>query len=146
MKTKVVQHVPRIIFHVFKVFKTFLVPRFCLDIQTFFSLQMEEDTDCVSPWRVPKPRRPIDESESFPSQSPPYVPIPTGSQPKRLQVGIAYVPPTDRVMTDPASDQDGISPWRAAKPRRPIYDDQDSPPTRLFASPPPPLSGRSTGQ
>jgi len=102
---------------------------------------MEEDTDCVSPWRVPKPRRPIDESESFPSQSPPYVPIPTGSQPKRLQVGIAYVPPTDRVMTDPASDQDGISPWRAAKPRRPIHDDQDSPPTRLFASPPPPASG-----
>ena len=38
MKTKVVQHVPRIIFHVFKVFKcssfqvfkTFLVPSFCL--------------------------------------------------------------------------------------------------------------------
>ena len=131
-------------FFMFSSFQNIPGSQILSDIQTCFSLQMEEDTDCVSPWRVPKPRRPIDESESFPSQSPPYVPIPTGSQPKRLQVGIAYVPPTDRVMTDPASDQDGISPWRAAKPRRPIHDDEDSPPTRLFASPPPPSAGRST--
>ena len=47
MKTKVVQHVPRIIFNVFKVFKissfqvfkffkTFLVPSFCLTFRHFF--------------------------------------------------------------------------------------------------------------
>ena len=35
MKTKVVRHVPRIIFSVFKFSKTFLVPSFCLTFRHF---------------------------------------------------------------------------------------------------------------
>ena len=48
MKTKVVQHVPRVIFSVFKVFKfTFLVPSFCPTFRHFFEHNLVDFSEVI---------------------------------------------------------------------------------------------------